>query len=249
LHDLLRRGPSGSTNLIDALDLARAELLGELGAESRARPGARRALLLLTDGCDVHPLHPDPQEARALLGEATSRVVAAGVRVAAIAVGPAASGATLAGLADAGGRWLSASTALAGLDYGDGTAVAVRNTSSGVDQPAEPLPDGRFAALVPLNAGLNRLEVRTRSRSGLAAHSELDVYWSPTAPASVTPVDLLSVRGDLLAARLRALHAGTRRRKRLELEAAPELPGPSADLTWPQGDRLGLARPGQVPQR
>jgi hypothetical protein len=216
LHDLSRRGASGGTNLIDALERARVELLGEPGAESRARPDARRALALLTDGTGVHPLHPEPREARALLRRAAARLCAAGVELDVIALSEQPA---LDAIAEAGGRVHTARGLPAPLDPTDRAEVALRNATSGARASAAQLPDGRFAALVPLAPGANAIEIRARSRSGLEARTRLDLVWSPGA-WKPDPPQLLRIRNDLLAAHLRALRARRSPLRQLAIEAS-----------------------------
>jgi hypothetical protein len=218
LRDLERRGPRGATNLVDALELARIELLGELGAVSLARPGVSRAVLLLTDGADVDPLHLDPAEARERLRRAVASLRAAGVQVEAVALATRPRAEALEGLTAAGGRWLPVLEASALLAAPEVAAVEVRHLGSGGVQAAALLPGGAFAALVPLAAGPNRLEVRAHTRSGLEARRDLAIAWSAAAPTSPTPVSLLPARTALLASHLRALRAARAQRRSVEIE-------------------------------
>lgn len=218
LRSLSRRGSSGATNLIDALERARIELCGELGAASRARAGARRVAVLITDGVDVHPLYPDPQEARALLRTSAARLHAAGVELELVATAHAADP-VRAGIAEAGGSVRAPDAALESLQASDAALISIRNSSSGSLAHARAGSDGRFAALVQLQPGANRLEIRARIRSGPETARVLELVWNPSGPDPELPLALLRIRNQLLAGHLHALHARSRTRA---LSIAPE---------------------------
>jgi hypothetical protein len=194
LHALLARGSRGATNRIEGLELARAELLGEIGAHSRARAGARRVLMVLTDGVGIHPLHPDPREALALLRSAEARVAEAGIEL-----GPPP---------------LRGSAELA--------EIRVLDARSGAPAGAAQLAGNRFEALVRLSPGPNRLEVRALTRSGARTRRALELIWDPSVPAAPRSPARLRAHNDLLARHLRALRARpVAARLEIEAEAAP----------------------------
>jgi hypothetical protein len=224
LRALGETGPRGGTDLIAALDGARAELLGELGARSRTRPGARRALLLLTDGIDVHPLQPDAGTARALLRDAVGRARAADIDVDVVALATAPTPA-LAGVTDAGGRLHLGRGNPTALESGAGIEVALRNASTGVRVIASSLSDGRFAALVPLVPGSNPIEVHARALSGGEARAALDLEFGAGSP--LPGLEALRTRNQVLAAHLRAARAARRPSRDLVIEAAGDRRIPS----------------------
>lgn len=207
---LRERGASGATNLLDALERARVELTGELGAAGRPRGDARRLALLITDGVDVHPFHPDPGEARALLAASARALRSAGVELVAIATRAGAEAAPIGAIAQAGGRLHAQGDALSSLAAVDPARVQVRHTGSGTLAATSELPGGGFAALVPLAPGSNRVEVRARTRSGHETRRMLELVWNPAEPERALSLELLRIRNDLLADHLRALHAHRR---------------------------------------
>jgi hypothetical protein len=198
LDALLARGSSGTTNLIDAVELARAEL------QTNARGGARRALLLLTDGVDVHPLHPDPEEAGALLQGAVARAAAGGIEV------------EVASLSEAAAR-----PGTLGAVSGDAelAELGVRNARSGAEATAARISGERFAALVQLAPGSNALEIRVRTRAGEEIRGALEVSWNPARQDARSDPELLRAQNALLAAHLRALRARRGPTRSLQIEA------------------------------
>jgi hypothetical protein len=130
----------------------------------------------------------------------------------------------LEAIAEAGGQLHPEGALPVLLDHADAAEVALRNSTSGALASAARLPDGRFAALVPLAPGANAIEIRARSRSGLEAQTRLDLVWSPGA-WTPDPLHLVRIRNDLLAAHLRALRARRSPLRRLAIEAS-DTPAP-----------------------
>jgi hypothetical protein len=81
-------------------------------------------------------------------------------------------------------------------------------------------PEGRFAALLPMQVGANQLEVRARSTLDTEASSQLDVQFAPGAPL-ISALDE-NLRDDLI--RLRTLCESDERRPPDErsIEIEPE---------------------------
>jgi hypothetical protein len=96
--------------------------------------------------------------------------------------------------------------------------VTARNATSG--QAAHEVrlhADGSFEALLPLEVGKNRLEVRARSSRGDEARATVLVHYAPGSARTVLPAELLARYNQLLQRRLLSLGADQRERIRREL--------------------------------
>jgi len=201
----------GGTNVWRAL-VRSAQLLGAAPA-----PGARRSILLITDG---FPNLPPPQErAEQLVSEQAERLAAAGVRVHVLAIAsqvePRPVLEELARLTGGSFESLTDPTELpvrlANTSLSPIEAVEVRNaTTGGAGLAVRVLPDGRFDAIVKLAPGENVIEVRALAAAGASKVARRTLrYEPPPAGAPRTPES-----AELL---------DTLRRRTAELEVLAEL--------------------------
>jgi hypothetical protein len=227
LDELSRSAPYGMTHMAAGIDLATLELLGLAGSVGSADPESTKLILFFTDGQPTLPyLASEPGNVGAVQA-AADRARRAGVRIHSFAIGPEALEGPVAAVEMAGitdglftpvpdpGRLSEFVDAmpLAGVEE-----LAVRNaTTDRAAHEARLHADGSWEALVPLQVGRNRLEVRARSSRGGEAHADLLVHYAPGAARGVLPAELLAKYNRLLQHRVLALEADRREATRREL--------------------------------
>jgi len=184
LDYLLGHRPRGKTNIAEAVTTAASELLGSPGARSRARDGATRIVLLMTDGQPTLPQNRGEARGAALV--AAQEAADAGVRVDSFAIGIEANEdpSVPKALADQTGGVFTAvftpSELVAHFEKMRLTRLArvdVRNRTTRQDASHVVLePDGGFAALVPLADGENIIEIAGRASDGSTARTTRVVH-------------------------------------------------------------------------
>jgi len=223
LDYLLGHRPRGKTNIAEAVTTAASELLGEKGSRSRARSGATRVVLLMTDGQPTLPDNRD--EARVAAFEAADQVAASGVRVDSFAIGfeanedpsvPKALSRQTGGIFTA---VFSPAELVAHFEKIRLTRLAtvnVRNRTTAQDADHVVLePDGGFAALVPLVDGENIIEIAGRASDGSAARTTRVVHQVKGGHTPALSPRLAKWRTRVLENQLALV-----RTKRIELETA-----------------------------
>ncbi len=199
-------------------------------------PGARRSILLITDGFPNLP--PPQQRAEDLVSEEAEALAAVGVRVhvLAIAADQIEPRPVLEELARVTGGsfqhmndptelpvWL-ANTALSPIE-----AIEVKNATTGAAGLAvRLLPDGRFDAIVKLAPGDNRIEVRARTAAGESEVAQRTLRYEPppagapmASPEAAALLQVLRARTTELEqlAELRRRRQEQHRELRIEPEA------------------------------
>lgn len=224
LDRVLERGPRGSTHMAAGVDQATIELLGLRGARSEPDPQAEKVVLFLTDGRPTLPYGPgfESDNVKSVL-RAAERGARSGVQVHTFGIGAEALEGPIA-LVELATRTDGIFTpvrdpgnlvdVIEHVDFANVESIRVENRTTG--EPAEPVvknPDGTFAALVPMRAGPNRIEVTARASDGSEASSQVVVQYAPDGPAAAVPPPLVAQHNRLLEQRLLEL-----KRDRLQLE-------------------------------
>jgi hypothetical protein len=220
LAGILRRGPKGQTNMVDAMDRALGELLrdenaggrrdGSAGGRSRA--DVRRIIVFMTDGQPTLPIESGPLQNARLAIESARRARQLDVRVDTYALGPEALEEPLVAVEMAlvtGGiftpvvRPADLETVFEGISFSDIARLELTNRTSGA-APAQLArnADGSFAALLQLQQGPNAIELYARAADGSEGRREIQVTWTPGAAAQALDADQLAAKNRLLENRL-----------------------------------------------
>jgi hypothetical protein len=217
------RGARGMTHMAAGVDQASVELLGLGGALSRPDPHSEKVVLFFTDGEPTLPyLGSEAENVREVL-ESAQRARRAGVRIHSFAIGPEALGGPISTVEMASitdgvftpvrdpGHLIRF---IEEVSFANIAEVKVLNTTSRAKAfQTRVHADGSWDALVPLEPGENRLEVRVRASDGSEATERVTVHHSPGAASPLIPAELVPKHNELLEARLGAL-----RGDRLEAE-------------------------------
>ncbi len=228
LSAVLQRGPFGATHMAAGVDLATVELRGFTGALSKVDPKSEKIVLFLTDGQPTLPAGPgfDSANVNAVL-RAADRAHRAGIRFHAFAIGPEALAGPVAAVelaARTGGYFTPVRKpgdivqVVEQVRFSKVDSVSFKNLSTGATAKNVAInADGTFGALVPLQAGLNRIEVSAVADDGSKASQIVQVSYVPGTAAPALPHELLALRNRLLEQKLLELR---RERTEVELEAA-----------------------------
>ncbi len=242
LHGVLQRGPAGATHMAAGVDQAIIELRGFSGALSQPDPKSEKIVLFLTDGQPTLPAGPgfDSANVSAVL-RAAERAKRAGVRFHAFAIGPEALAGPVAAVelaARTGGYFTPVRNpgdivhVVEQVRFSNVESVTFTNLSTGeAARHVAVNADGSFGALVPLQAGLNRIQVAAVADDGSRAEQVVQVSYVPGTAAPVLPRELVALRNRLLEQKLVELRresasveieAVERTRKELALEIERE---------------------------
>lgn len=228
LSAVLQRGPFGATHMAAGVDQATIELRGFTGALSQVDPKSEKIVLFLTDGQPTLPAGPgfDSANVNAVL-RAADRARRAGVRFHAFAIGPEALAGPVAAVelaARTGGYFTPVRKpgdivqVVEQVRFSNIESVAFKNLSTGaLARQVAVSADGNFGALVPLQPGLNRIEVSALADDGSKASQIVQVSYVPGTAAPVLSHELMALRNRLLEQKLLELR---RERTEVELEAA-----------------------------
>jgi hypothetical protein len=225
LAAVLQRGPAGATHMAAGADQATIELKGFSGALSQADPKSEKIVLFLTDGTPTLPAGPgyDSVNVTAVL-RAADRARRAGVRFHAFAIGPEALAGPVAAVelaARTGGYFTPVRNpgdiveVVEQVRFSNVESVTLKNLSTG--ETAKQVlvnHDGSFGGLVPLQAGLNRIEVAAVADDGSKAQQIVQVSYVPGTASPALPRELLAMRNRLLEQKLVEL-----RRERANVES------------------------------
>lgn len=259
LDRVFKRGPDGMTNMTEGVRQAVKELKGFRGGLSKPDRGSQKVVLFFTDG---QPTAPFPQEFRrdnvnAVL-RAASQARRADVQVHTFAIGPEALDGPIACVqlaAYTGGYFTPVSSpgdlpaVVDTVNFANLETLEIRNVTNG-ESASETIvnADGSFGALVPVQPGLNRLEVVAKATDGTSTKAEVTVSFAPGAPSATLPRELVAMRNRLLERRLIAIKRGrieTERkaaeeaRKELEIKIKSEREKAEADAAR-QGRNLRI---------
>jgi hypothetical protein len=219
LDRVLQRGPEGQTNITEAVRLSVKELKGFRGALSRPDPGSEKVVLFFTDGEPTLPFGAgyEAENNRSVL-RAASQARRADVQVHTFALGPEALSGPVACVQLAemtGGYFTPVSTpgdlpkVVESVSFANLEKLEIKNLT--MNTPATDTiinADGSFGSLVPVQAGLNRLEVLAEATDGTSTRAEVTVSYAPGAPAPTLPRELIAMRNRLLEKRLVELKRG-----------------------------------------
>ncbi|MEE8312805.1 MAG: vWA domain-containing protein [Myxococcota bacterium] len=186
------RGPHGGTNMEAGVKHALREVAGLGGAQSVPRNGAKKIILLMTDGKPSLPFGradvEDPEDVAAVVA-AAELARSAGITINVFGLGPnaidypqaatAVAGAT-AGLYTPVRRPGDIVSLLSGVSFANvEDVVAVNLTLGEWAGPNDILlrPDGSFRGFVPVRPGVNRIRVSALASDGTRGSTELDILF------------------------------------------------------------------------
>jgi len=250
LERIAQGGPGGGTNMAHGVRLAARELSGGPGALSKPREGARRVVLLLTDGKPSLPHgsaeldDPEDIEAAAAAAQAAGE---AGIAINVFGLGDEANDFPIAP------REISRATGgvyqrvdvpgeivavFSGASFASIASVVAVNLTTGELAALEDLrllPDGTFHGFVPVRPGENRVRVSAFSTGGRRGSAEFEVEFRPARRSAAE----MEAELERLRARTRAIlieserlrqetYRQRERRRTLEIEADPPAP-PASD--------------------
>lgn len=189
-------GPRGLTNMVDAIRLATAELLGK--GESENYLDSIKTIVFMTDGFPTLPSADcvsGTQADETLTINAARQAGNAGISVHVFALGKQALSKPRAaiGIAKESGGTYTAVTrpadVLAVVDKVSAVGVdSIQVTNETMGQSAlqsRLAPDGFFASAVPLVEGLNRILVVARTSDGSIGKDTIAVHYQPGADRSL----------------------------------------------------------------
>jgi hypothetical protein len=225
LEELQDLGPDGMTNMVAGVNRAIAELLGTQSAYSEKREGARRIILFLTDGLPTLPFEQSRRlNARAAI-ERAKRAKRAKIRIDTFAIGDDALDEPISAVEMArvtGGIFTpvrnpsNLRTIFEDVTFAEIERLEIQNVTT--DQPAAYAiqnADGSFAALVPMQEGMNKVRIFARSTDGTESTQELDLRFLASAEMETLSPRLVAQRNRLLENRLLDLQ-----RRSLEIQEA-----------------------------
>jgi len=219
LDRVFKRGPDGATNMVEAVRLAVKELKGFRGGMSKPDPGSEKVVMFFTDG---QPTAPYPNEfsrenVNAVL-RAASQARRADVQIHSFAIGPEALDGPIACVQMAAytGGYFTPVTSPGDLpaivetvNFANLEELTIKNVTNGESATEKIInADGSFGALVPVQPGLNRLEVIATATDGTTTKQEVTVSYAPGAPSATLPRELVAMRNRLLERRLIAIKRG-----------------------------------------
>ena len=217
LDHVWERGPNGNTNMTEAIRLGVRELRGFRGSLSTPDPGSEKIIMFFTDGQPTLPYPNKRQNIRSVI-RASSQAARADIRIHSFAIGPdALSGptATVEMAKVTGGFFTPVREpgdlveVVENVSFANIESLEIRNVT--IDKPAfesNSAADGSFAALVPLQTGLNTLEVRVIAADGTEAVATVQVSHAPGVRSPRLPQALAAKRTQLLERRLISLKRG-----------------------------------------
>ncbi len=217
LDHVWERGPTGQTNMTEAIRLGIRELRGFRGSLSTPDPDSEKIIMFFTDGQPNLPYRNKRQDIRSVI-RASSQAERAGIRIHSFAIGPEAlSGPTAAvEMANVTGGFFTPVREpgdlveiVENVSFANIESLEIRNAT--LDKAAlesSSAADGSFAALIPLQTGINVLEVKARAADGTETIASVQVTHAPGVKSPRLPQALAAKRTRLLERRLIALKRG-----------------------------------------
>jgi hypothetical protein len=219
LDRVFKRGPEGATNITEAVRMAVRELKGFRGSLSKPDSGSQKVVMFFTDGRPTapYPMEYNAENTRSVL-RAASQARRAGVQVHTFAIGKEAMDNPITCVqlaAYTGGYFFPVSSPgelpniVEQVNFANLESLEIKNLTNG-SAASETIinADGSFGSLVPVQPGLNRLEVVAKATDGTLARSEVTVSYAPGAPSATLPRELVAMRNRLLERRLIAIKRG-----------------------------------------
>ena len=211
LDELLKIGPNGRTNLVEALQVATLEFERAYLA-ARDNP-VQRLALVISDGRPTLPYQlSDRQRNEDMIGAAKDAAqIAAHIYPYVAGKQPDLYIELLQQVAEvSGGKFEKVAqpadlvASFQSLDLAQVSEVKIRNLT--LDKPASDVlvdPYGTFSGIIPLTEGENELEVYARSTSGAERRETVRIRYRNDGEALALPVRALERRGRMLEQRLR----------------------------------------------
>ena len=248
IRGILARGSHGATNFAAGLRLAVRELAALSRSKSKARPGAKKVVLFLTDGVPTFPIglgsSIDPGDTEAAL--AAARLArTAGITINTYALGPGALTSPLAATEIAritAGTFLPVENPgqiisfLQGVTFANIDDVVFTNlTTREVSTDVSLAPDGSFNGFVPVREGVNRVRVTALATDGTSGQVEFDLAFERSGLSGrelALELDRIRQRNkelQLLIERERIQRFRNQQRKVLEFELLDEEPEPAPE--------------------
>lgn len=238
LDQVVERGPHGATNFSAAVQLAVTELAGLPGAQSRARPRAKKVLLFLTDGKPTFPIgkatREDPGDIEAAIN-ASRLARKAGVMINSFALGRNALASPIAIMEMSrvtGGSYTPVRRPgqivafLQGISFANVEDVVIRNlTTKEVSFDVSLNPDGSFSGFVPVQVGSNTVEITALGSDGGEDSVRIDFDFEKSVLSELElarELERIKVRNKelmRLIERKRIQSFRERQRKELKIEA------------------------------
>jgi hypothetical protein len=188
LERVRERGPHGATNFAAAVQLTVVELAGLTGAESDARPHAKKVVLFLTDGVPTFPFArgatADPEDTEAAIN-AARLAHKAGIIINTFAMGRHALSSPVA-VTEMARLTVGTYTPvrnpgeivsfLQGVSFANIDDIVITNlTTSEVSYDVQLSPDGSFSGFVPVKEGRNVLKITALASDGAEGSMNLDL--------------------------------------------------------------------------
>ena len=193
LDMIYKRGPYGGTNMVDAIRVSTAELLGK--GESEKYLDSIKALIFFTDGFPTRPAADCTEKDTDLTIHAAQLAGKTGISIHVFALGEDALSNPRAavGIArESGGTYTPVSRpadVLAVVDKVSAVGMdSIQVTNETIQQKAlqsRLSVDGFFASAVPVVEGLNRIQVLVRASDGSIGRETISVHYEPGAQRSL----------------------------------------------------------------
>ncbi len=213
MRSLLERKPQGMTHMAAGVDQATIELLGLRGGLSEPDPSSEKIVLFFTDGRPTLPYDPvfESENVKAVL-RAADRSARASITIHSFAIGPEALDgpvATVEMAARTDGYFTPVrhpgelTEIVDTVSFANVERLELRNLTANTDaQEVLIKADGSWSALVPLEAGKNRVSVTAYGSDGSSLTEEVTLQYAPDAPSPTLPREFVTRRNQLLERRL-----------------------------------------------
>ncbi|NNL86295.1 MAG: VWA domain-containing protein [Myxococcales bacterium] len=213
MRRLLDRKPQGMTHMAAGVDQATIELLGLRGGLSQPDPSSEKIVLFFTDGRPTLPYDPvfESENVKAVL-RAADRSARASITIHSFAIGPEALDgpvATVEMAARTDGYFTPVrhpgelTEIVDTVSFANVERLELENLTVGSEaQEVLIKADGSWSALVPLEAGKNRVRVTAYGSDGTSLSREVLLQYAPDAPSPDLPREFVTRRNQLLERRL-----------------------------------------------
>ena len=223
LAEIREQGPFGRTNMVTAVLLGTAELLGTSSAFSERREGAKRIMIFLTDGTPTLPLDGAPNQNARMAIQKAKQAGRYGIRIDTYAIGPDSLSHPVVTVEMAHvtqGNFTPVrhpKDLMAVFESANFAEIAeLQITNKTTRQKATHViknADGSFSALVPMKPGMNTIEVYARATDGMSSRKRIRLKYVESAGPQVLDARLMAQRNRLLENQLLEL-----KRRRLEIQ-------------------------------
>jgi hypothetical protein len=206
---VLRRRPSGATDISAAVDHAVIELLGLFGSSSTKDPRSEKLIFFFTDGYPTLPFGELEESANTRsVRQAAKRAHKARVRIHSFAIGSEVLASPIASveLADlTGGSFIPVrhpgelQAVVDAISFSSLEDVSLRSMTTGAHAyPFRISPDGNWGGFLKMAPGLNLIEIAARSADGIRAVETLQLIHEPAATKPSVPREFGVLHNHLL---------------------------------------------------